>query len=62
MKLEEALPALKENKKIRRTSWGYTTMVQLKNNLFYYPNSDYSIRSIRLEVEDILAEDWEILD
>jgi hypothetical protein len=58
----DALKALREGKKIRRASWGHTVMVHIVKGMFYYPHTDFSIKSLRLEVDELLAEDWEIVE
>ena len=49
MKFEEVLPALREGKKVRRTSWVSTTHIKAKGDYF-------------LDVSGCLADDWEIVD
>jgi hypothetical protein len=62
MTLSEVLPSLQQGKNIRRQTWGHTAMFRIQNNMFYFPGNDYTIRSIRFDVEDLLATDWEVVD
>ena len=66
MKLEEVLPALRSGKKIRRKSWErYWRWVsggdfEMSSRYFYIES--YLTSSHCFNVEDALAEDWEIIN
>ena len=64
MRFEEALKAMREGKKVRRTSWDKWEAMWIKDNKFYcYENMCGDV----YEYEDwylynMLEEDWEIVD
>lgn len=66
MKLEEVLPALRNGKKIRRKSWErhwhnlYSGVFERSSRYFYF--EDTLTSSHCFNVEDALAEDWEIIN
>lgn len=66
MKFEDALKALREGKKIRRDAWTFFTSILYVKELNTIAMSEsmrnrgYTISSI--SIEDLLAEDWEIVD
>jgi hypothetical protein len=66
VRFEEALPYLKDGKKIRRTSVAAYLVIEDGDLLAYDLNKDSIVKSIdyepRLRAVDLLAEDWEIVE
>lgn len=61
MRFEEALKAMREGKKVRRTSWDISTIFySYANGVGIYDN--YKNEENMIYTKDILAEDWEIVD
>jgi hypothetical protein len=61
MTFDGVVPALRNGQKIRRQSWGHTVMVYILGGLFQWPHADMAIKSWRLEPDDLMADDWEIV-
>jgi predicted acyltransferase len=73
MKLEEVLPALKSKKLIRRTCWiNCLFLINYANQIYFLNNPDVNLGQLnnigangcgyRLKSDDILADDWEIVE
>lgn len=58
MKFEDAMAAMRENKKLKRKEWTGSTWYTIKSYLT--SNSDSTEDS--LFVSDLMAEDWEIVE
>lgn len=62
MKFEEALPALREGKEIRRKSWVDKRRYSFEGGKFIYYSNEPEIYFKQFMEEDILlADDWEIV-
>lgn len=62
MTLEEILPALREGRAVGREAWG--GRYQIKDKTFFEyvgKTSLFKIRTIALSVEDLNADDYEVL-
>lgn len=65
MTFEEVLPALREEKRVRRKDkvwqnfYGFIFIKEQANNIF--SDSVESWREYKLTKEDLLADDWEIM-
>jgi len=63
MKFEEALKLLKEGKRLTRKEWSKIHLVIINNELMeYYGRGSMMGKSLELYSDDILAEDWEIIE
>lgn len=70
MKLEEVLPALRAGKKIRREAWYPKANIYINEGMLkptIYLHDETNIIVINdidrvIEVEDILKEDWEVVE
>lgn len=64
MKFEEALPLLKQGKKIRRRRWAKIEYVEKRNGYVVQKMRDGKEVSCCVEFYDldILAEDWEVME
>lgn len=64
MRFEEALRELREGNEIRRAEW-VTKLVKIYESiLFCYPSKEsyYVDLAESFSIDDILAEDWEVVD
>lgn len=64
MKFEQALQAMREGKKVRRASWDSWEAMWIKDNKFYcYDNMGKDVWEYEdWYLDNMLAEDWEIVD
>jgi hypothetical protein len=66
MKFEEVLPLLREGKKFRRLSWSNYDDKHIcvyKNKIiFCFIDFECDLEKFNLDSEDILADDWEIVE
>lgn len=63
MSFSEALELVKDGKEVRRKSWGEVEYLWIENGKLMR-RIDYDLLEleiVRMETEDILAEDWELL-
>ena len=61
---EEALKHLREGGEVRRSEWDTKLLKVYENLLIAYPSCEsYTVDLLeRLRVEDIMAEDWEVVE
>lgn len=64
MRYEEIIQALREGGKVRRRSWGQHSALSLDpyESCFTYENGGYVEDDAALFAEDLLADDWEVVE
>ena len=62
MKFEEALKAMREGKKVKRPDFMYPIIFEKDEELFFAIYEDGYELIYWLEHNDIIAEDWEVVD
>lgn len=63
MNIIEAAKELKNGKYIRRKEWvGFIFVLFNNNSLLYKYSQDEKIIDLNLKLNDLLADDWEVID
>ena len=64
MKFEDALKHLREGEEVKRSEWDTKLLKVYENLLIAYPSCEsYRVDLLDcLRIEDIMSEDWEIVD
>jgi len=62
MKFEEAWQALRQGKKIARKSWKIHNFISLENEIAYEYVYEFKEKIGMIHIQNLLAEDWEIIE